>query len=268
VVYDSGVVMASDFRVRRRSNEELQKIAASSRHHFGVDTQNAVDVVTCLSSGWVNTVAGKKRLVIELSAEMETGVEDAVTKVEASLITMRFKQSVWRAASKLPVTPEDWTAHYRARFTLAHELGHAVLNHDRAPMARGTGVNVLTRMPSFIEKAESAEHQANEFASNFLIGLELARECTSAHAIVHLFSVSVSAATLFFEKHLKSKKSKTVVDGFERLMASLNAVPVKCETCGTIFPPGADKEPCRNCHAILGALPDGDSANNPAMDRS
>src|SRR5579872_4900843 len=112
--------MAGDYIVPSKSNKELRTLADRCRGAFGVSAERYVDIIKCLTSGWIETLDGRKRLIIEILPDTALYDDDAVTTIKESRVTIQIKKSVWQAASDLA---SHWR-HYRARFTLAHELGH------------------------------------------------------------------------------------------------------------------------------------------------
>jgi hypothetical protein len=207
------LLMSNDYREEKRSNQEIRGLAKATRLFFGVDGQSYVDIVACISSGEVKTVAGLKRLAFDIVSDGEMRGRDGVTLSDDQEITMRFKASVWESAIK---------GNRRSRMTLAHELGHAVLNHSRAAMGRETGVNFSTMMPSFILPYESAEHMANEFASYFLIGEELVKSCSTSDEISSQFGVSAKAAEVRYKRIMASRPKIEISYGFAKLIGELN----------------------------------------------
>jgi hypothetical protein len=269
MVRDAEMGMARDFRVDGRSNEDLHRLASRARGLNGLTGQVIVDIVTLLRSGWITTIAGKKRLVLEIVDDSELGGDDAITTIEKMRVMMRVKRSVWASATETPKIPEGLLARRRAKFTLSHEFSHAFLNHDKAPMARGTGVSAATaKMPSFIEPYRSAEHQANEMAAHVLIDQERARLCSSIEEIVATFDVNHSTAKILFNKFAQEKKNKVVSDGFAKLSEFLSPQSQRKKNCisckGQIPFLGADR--CDQCKTTGSALPDGDHFFNPELE--
>jgi Zn-dependent peptidase ImmA (M78 family) len=76
----------------------------------------------------------------------------------------------------------------RARFTVAHELGHLFL-HQGGGLAR-------TDRASPMKIYESAEWQADTFAAELLIPLQHAMQCMSVDQMMMVFGVSRQAAAI------------------------------------------------------------------------
>ncbi len=88
----------------------------------------------------------------------------------------------------------------RQRFTIAHELGHFVLDHSTDPDFVDSDVDVLYRISGDSEDKPSdkrMEIQANHFAAGLLMPAEWVREAmvktTGIHALAELFVVSPEA---------------------------------------------------------------------------
>ena len=82
----------------------------------------------------------------------------------------------------------------RARFTIAHEIGHLTL-HQGVPLRwAGTPQNNVSRTHAFYE---DSEWQADTFAAEFLMPVDLIRKsCTKAVEIADVFGVSLDAALI------------------------------------------------------------------------
>lgn len=115
-----------DYRVKSRSNLEIRQLAKKTREYFGVSGSRRVDVLACLAWRSIRTINGKKRLSLQVRPDFELGTADGTTSHGKDFVTIAVKQSVRDAA---------FMGDGRARNTLAHELGHAVM-HDGVEMPR------------------------------------------------------------------------------------------------------------------------------------
>jgi hypothetical protein len=258
----------TDYFVDSRSNEELQRIVETHRARLDPDRKGEIDIVKILSSGSIDTERGRKVLILTPVADEELGKVDAISVSEKTSATLRVKNSVLRAAKDRTET----AAHRRAIFTLTHEYFHVVLCHDRAPMARATGVNVASRRPNFIPPYRSAEHQANYAAGVLLIDKDLARGCRTAAEISLRFNVSFRAATIFVEERSRRQKSPGVAEGLRALSSSLgksehtlgstlgSTEKQVCPLCGQPerYGIGGNRTNCHGCRSVGDALQDGD----------
>jgi len=92
----------------------------------------------------------------------------------------------------------------RARFTVAHELGHLFLHQDTGGFAR---FNRHTAMKIY----ESSEWQADNFAAELLMPLDFAINCSGIESIMAMFGVSYTAAEIRWKlvKKLQAQKKET-----------------------------------------------------------
>jgi Zn-dependent peptidase ImmA (M78 family) len=185
------------------------------------------------------------------------GTADAVTSRGKDVVTIAVKQSVRDAA---------FLGEGRARYTLAHELGHAV-THEGIEMPRCTFGNLT---PKWIKPFESAEHQAKVFAPAFLINDVIAQSLTSIEEISIEFGVSYESAKIHFEEMTASRDRGKIAAKFRQFAdefraSVMPAVPGQhfineiCTACGnrTVFPVGS-KFMCQICHNVFDRFQDGD----------
>ena len=146
----------------------------------------------------------------------------------------------------------------RARMTLAHELGHAIMHAaEGAVDHRASGATGTTTV-SKINATESAEHQAKVFASAFLIDDTRAAELPAPLDIATEFLVSFSAAEICYEQ-IQAERERVaaaarVVEANSKFQALMrhnekkkNYLPALC-FCGfqTLLPLGT-KVGCETC---------------------
>jgi Zn-dependent peptidase ImmA (M78 family) len=251
-----------DYRVKGRSNLEIRQLAKKTREFFGVVEERHVDVLTCLTSKSIWTVNGKKRLNFLVRPDFEMGTSDGMTSHSKDVVTIAVKQSVHDNA---------FMGDGRARNTLAHELGHAVM-HNGIEMPRRALGNVT---PKWLKSKpfESAEHQVRVFAPAFLINDLIAETLASAGDISIEFGISLESATIYFEEltALRSRdevaeKIRRIADDFRETVtpvdSKLHFIDDVCTVCGkqTVFPVGA-KFMCQTCDNVSDRFQDGDSGN-------
>jgi hypothetical protein len=286
--------MAKDYIVKGRSNLNLREIAGKLSTKLGLEGDRFVDIVACLTSGWVETVNGRKRLIIDVVPDEALEDDDARASSDKAKATIEVKSSVWKSATAKTI--RDLAPYFRARFTLAHEYFHIVLCHrEGVAMSRGTAVNASTKMPSFIAAYESAEHQANFAAAAFLINGDQAKG-KSIREISDEFCVSPKAAEIFLET-LGALKSEEISKGFEQLSRMLSPSGRKvepavssesvdapagsrdfqapgpataelgrlCPTCGrrSNRPVTGNRSSCKFCPQVRDAYQDGDPCAEP-----
>jgi hypothetical protein len=149
-----------DRRVTRRSNNECRGIALNTKAFHGIGRTWPVNIGRVLRSGKTLTLRGERVLIYEGVDDHLLGNKDAKTELIDGAIKITAKKSVDSQAA--------W-GDGRARMTLAHELGHAVMHATEGAIDhRATGAAGTTTI-SKSNASESAEHQAKVFASAFLI---------------------------------------------------------------------------------------------------
>ncbi|MBO1905343.1 ImmA/IrrE family metallo-endopeptidase [Microvirga sp. 3-52] len=251
--------MSKDFRVKGRTNREVQAIANKLKRYFGVNASRPVNIIRCLQSGVIETEQGKKRLIFKTLPDEQMGDDDGRTEFQPGVVIISIKESVYKNA--------NW-GDGRSRMTLAHELAHAVM-HEGATKFRATGAQGtidLVRVNAF----ESAEHQAKVFAAAFLIHDEMATELETADAISEEFVVSLEAAKIAFERLTRQVERAKSVERIQRLSDQFRADACEkkqelhysdepCTTCGEkkLIPIGI-KFLCQSCNSIGDQFQDGD----------
>jgi Zn-dependent peptidase ImmA (M78 family) len=157
----------------------------------------------------------------------------------------------------------------RARQTLTHELGHAVM-HDGVEMSRRAGA-VGNAIPKWLKPFRSAEHQAKVFAAAFLINDAIASSLTSSEEISVEFGISLESANIYFEELTEGRNREKSAANVRKMAAefrALTAPPTSkvhyidepCTNCGlrTVFPVGI-KFMCDTCHTVIDRFQDGDT---------
>lgn len=243
------------------------------RKWFSVDTNTWIDVIKCLTLGRIWTIAGEKRLVLEIVSSSDLAYSemngvDAITINRKEVVIIRITESVYKLAL---------AGVARARMTLAHELGHAVLCHPGEALARITGVTRSTPISPAVRRFES---EANRFAFYFLVKEELAQFCDSPQSLSESFGVSVLSAEIWFAERRENEARPRVISKFDSLLQELNGkvkstpstrderqlgeqaagFPCFC-TKGRLKPSVGGKYECDSCHRVV-ELPDGDSFGN------
>jgi hypothetical protein len=239
-----------DRRVTRRSNDECRRIAQNAKTYFGIGRTWPVYICRALRSGKIHTIRGEKPLIYRVVDNQVLGIKDAKTELIDGSIIVTAKQAVDSLAA--------W-GEGRARMTLAHELGHAVMHATAGAIDhRATGAAGTTTV-SKTNAAESAEHQAKVFASAFLIDDTRAAELASPLEIATEFLVSLSAAEICYERiqaeRDKAASAARVLEAnskFQAMMRQsekknnyLQALCIACK-CQTLVPLGI-KVGCETC---------------------
>jgi hypothetical protein len=111
--------MSDDRRVKGRSDEEVRRHAQNSKVDYQVHRIYPVNILRILRSGSVQTLYGRKRLVLNIVKDEMLGAIDAKTEFSADTVAITCKRGVQERATM---------GVGRDRMTLAHELGHAVMH--------------------------------------------------------------------------------------------------------------------------------------------
>lgn len=162
------------------SRVKIAQIGAALRKGVNLEAVRRFPIVEIYE--WLHFIVPEARYQVEESSFM--GDDDARTYPEKRLIQLR--EEVYDAAAQ---------ENGRARFTLAHELGHLMM-HRNTSFAR-----VNPQSPPRIY--ENSEWQADVFASYLLMPDELIMSCSSVDEVMSDFGVSRKAAELRFNKKLK-----------------------------------------------------------------
>jgi hypothetical protein len=222
-----------DRKVARRSNDECRRIAQRTKTYYGIGRTWPVNIGRALRSGKVLTLYGEKRLIYAVVDDQALGMKDAKTEVTDDSIVVTVKKIIDSLAT--------W-GDGRARMTLSHELGHAVMHAEGGHIDhRPAGASGLTTL-SKINASESAEHQAKVFASAFLIDDKGAAELESPFEIATEFLVSIAAAEICYERiQLERERAASAVrvmkanNEFQALMKGTrnkrSYLPAHCISC-------------------------------------
>jgi hypothetical protein len=173
-----------DFKVVPRSAKEIEALTLAWRDRLGVPNDWAPSMLRLLEIELPKLPKlGQFALVTRADAEM--GDAEAYTEFNPPHIVVR--NSVYKLARK---------GDGRSRMTLAHELGHLVMHPGAAKLRSDFGQTATVKLRAF----ESAEWQANKFASLFLMPLHIIRDFTSASQLAENCQVSLRAAEIRFSE--------------------------------------------------------------------
>lgn len=239
-----------DRKVTRRSNDECRRIARDTKAYFAIGRTWPVNIRRVLSAPKVLTVFGEKPFKYCVVDDQTLGLKDARTELIHGMVVITVKRAIDSLAS---------FGEGRARMTLAHELGHAVMHGTPGVIDhRAAGAAGITAI-SKLNAAESAEHQAKVFASAFLIDDVRASELASPLDIATEFLVSLSAAEICHER-IQAELERQVVAARvleankafqeqasrnDKKSSYLAALCISCR-CQTLLPLGI-KVGCETC---------------------
>lgn len=249
--------MADDYPAKPLSNREVRSFAKRLRGYFGVAGERRVDVLSCAAKRKIWTIKGERRLDFQVLPDGNLGGDYGLTTYGQNTVTISIRQSV---------STDALMGVGRARNTIAHEFGHAVM-HDGPPMARRVLGNIT---PRWLKPFESAEHQAKVFAAAFLINDAIEDMPHTADEISIEFGISVESANIYLDKLVKERNRERDAERMLRIAADFRAAtmpaPAKipylsaiCPICShqTIFPVGV-KFLCQTCETIFDRFQDGD----------
>ena len=160
-----------DYMVEPRRDSEIRENGKRLRNFLGLTDADLIDVLILEKVTEIWTEKGVKPFRLEVVPDENVPDNSGLTTYDGSEILVRIPRSVRHDA---------FMGHGYARYTLAHELGHATQHLNKlmlgASMPRRRVGNVK---PDWIPKFRSAEHQAMVFAAAFLINDDSARRMSS-----------------------------------------------------------------------------------------
>ena len=187
--------MSNDYPVTKRSNSDVKLLAKQTLAYFGVKP-GLVDICSLVRRPEIKTVFGLKQLRYEVVPDHAMSGDDGQTVFQGDVVVIRVKRSVDIEASM---------GLGRARNTLAHELGHAVMHNGLPKSRRAEAVARVDWIKSFA----SAEHQVKVFAAALLINDLTAEKLESAEEISVTFGVSLHSAKIFFDERKQERDRKS-----------------------------------------------------------
>ncbi len=153
--------MATDYKVRFRAYDQVAELAWEMRFRLDIDNYYSFNIVRQLRKLKDQKFGLRGCLSIDLFVDREDK-----SYVTFDPLVLHVHNGIWEEAE---------IGEPRARFILAHELGHVLMHADYR--------QEFTELDEFHLKAfppeERAEPQANWFAAAFLAPDHLARNCES-----------------------------------------------------------------------------------------
>ncbi|MEQ4693441.1 ImmA/IrrE family metallo-endopeptidase [Providencia manganoxydans] len=162
-------------RVSPRSKKEIMMIALEIRKLLQLENTKKINLV-----GLVELFIHHDLMEIVEDSELEGRY--ALTYPDENLIKIRNS-----------VYDDLCNGSNRARFTIAHEIGHLFMHKNQSAFARGGSKNHKIY--------EDGEWQADTFASYFLINKDLVDKSMTANDISRTFGVSYTAAETWLSKN-------------------------------------------------------------------
>ncbi len=158
---------------------EIENLANQAR--LNVTVYDALPVPMNTVASRIGDIRPARRIHLVVKPDDEMGSDDAYTDTTKATIYLRES------------TFKDLAVSSRARFTLAHEIGHAMLHNRDGALSRSmSGKDARTQAGTFgVAKLES---EANQFASAFLMPREKVDLNASNSEISQQFGVTEKTA--------------------------------------------------------------------------
>jgi hypothetical protein len=163
-----GLEMSNDdYIVNPLREAEVRGNAKQLRRFLGLADAERLDPLILEQANKIWTVQGAKPFRLEIVADSQLPHDSGLTTYDGSAILVQIPRRIRHDA---------FLGDGYARYTIAHELGHATQHLDKlilgaAMPRRRAGNTTLDWIPKF----KSAEHQAMVFGAAFLINDEIAR---------------------------------------------------------------------------------------------
>ncbi len=258
-------MLNDDFLVDPLSDLDVRENANRLRRFLGWADAERIDVIALEQVTEIWTVQGVKPFRIEVVADADLPSDSGRTSYDGAGLVVQIPRHIRYQA---------FMGDGYARFTIAHELGHAALHLDKlmqgAAMPRRRIGNATS---SWIPGFKSAEHQAMVFGGAFLINDVLARNQSSPEDISVQAGISLQAARIYFERVQEEisrpasvERVRQIANEVKAVLAPKPAVSVSpsylteiCSRCGQqkLFPVG-HKFMCQACDAVYDRFQDGD----------
>jgi hypothetical protein len=253
-----------DFMVDPLSDSDVRAYAKRTRIFLGLGDAKRVDPLILEQVDQIWTVQGVKQFRFEIVADDVLPHDVGLTTFDGTKLLVQIPRRIRHDA---------YLGDGFARYTVAHELGHATLHLSKLSSGAAMPRRRLGNKKSdWIPKFKSAERQAMTFGGAFLINDEIGRSLSSPEEISVEFGLSLQAARIYFEQ-VQEELTRPAAAARVRQMADevraalaptpslttpsfLNEV---CLCCGQqkLFPVG-NKYMCQGCDAIYDRFQDGD----------
>ncbi len=174
--------------MERNLPRKIESVAARVRETLGIENVKAPCLATLLEDGKLASIFPEFQFERVIGDSWSEGIE---AEADIDNCTLRISEKTWQ---------ELKNGNPRARFTIAHEIGHFALAH-RGIRQRNLDANNLTAQRKQWEK------EANQFAAFFLAPTNLADDCDSPSDIANEFRLSNQASEARF-KELESDRRR------------------------------------------------------------
>jgi len=219
--------MALDHKVPWRDADNIAGLALEWRKHEGNYNSPSFDILAFLQHRLPNWIIVKAIEIIPTQS-IEDGLEALVS------FTREHKYGYQRADLQLKLWIIEEAKHNgeKARFIIAHEIGHLILHDcDSQPFSPS-----IDKKLQFLQNEESAEWQANKFADSFLVPRHVAASFNDASELAQYCHVELECA-------------KRRIDEIRILaMKNKNYSGNACEECGDFrIKSFGSSHLCENC---------------------
>jgi hypothetical protein len=169
-------------------DEDIERIAGDARRVLGIDQVLRPDMVTAMLKAQHLGIISTYERVPDASMPEDLAAFDPETR------RLRLRESVFVSANEVVGSPSDRP---RARFTIAHELGHVFLGHKRTRHRNISGRRIEKITSSIVRD----ERDADRFAAAFLAPASLLENplLTTPRALSERFGLSLQSSDIRLE---------------------------------------------------------------------
>jgi IrrE N-terminal-like domain len=253
-----------DYMVDPLRDAEVRAHAKTQRRFLGLDEAVRIDPLLLEKAPQIWSVHGPKPFKLEIVSDEELPEDSGLTSYDGSRIVVKIPRCIRHKA---------FLGDGYARYTFAHELGHATLHLHK--LMKGAALprrRIGNSKSDWIPKFKSAEHQAMVFGAEFLINHDTARRLSSADEVSVQAGISLAAARIYFEqiqeelaRPAAAARVRRAVDETISVLTSKTStvgptfLNELCTYCGQqkLFPVG-HKFMCQACDSVYDRFQDGD----------
>jgi hypothetical protein len=264
-ILEAGLIMPTDdYLVDPLRDSEVREHAKTLRGFLGWSNVERINPLLLEAATEIWTVCGKKPFKLEIVSDKELPDDSGLTTYDGSQIVAKIPRRIRHKA---------FMGDGYARYTIAHELGHAALHlHKLLEGAALPRRRIGNATSQWIPKFRSAEHQAMVFGAAFLINDHTARLLSSPEEVSVQAGVSLSAARIYFEQVQEELDRPASAERVRRMADEVRAALAPritsttvsflneiCSCCGhqKLFQVG-HKYMCQACNTVYDRFQDGD----------
>lgn len=201
--------MFSDSKATLRSRDTVARTAELARERAGLSNELNINLVDYIN-GFLK-LRLKIPLDVNICEQIDDGAEAFVKFFREDNVQLNVRKEIWiQAKQNFP----------RARFILAHEVGHIVM-HKNDALAYSSAPYSLVRA---LSEEERVEPQANWFADEFLAPLHMLIGLNNVYEVADYLNVPESCARRQLEKHLDNQRRRGLVGPYSDM----------CPKCGSL----------------------------------